>query len=397
MPRGTNDGSIIRQKRDPVTGLMVDLPRIIVRRRYTDLKGRPREKKRYAQTPSKAAQLMRKLDKEIEAELSGIIQERQSRSFNELVTYCKERYLKPAEYAEETKISGLRSWATSLKYLLPPLESSFGPMALVAITFEDFEKYKLARLKGITKRGTKRTIATVNRELALARRMLTVALRKKWISEHPFNQGETPLVQMALESKRGRILSSDEEPKLFANCTGKRTRLPFAITMALETGLRKGEQFNLRREDVDLEKRLITTVSYKGKRVTRRFVPIVEQLYHQLAAHMASHDKPTVFTIRDPRKAFEGACEDAGIKDFTWHDLRHTAITRMVHVYKIPPLDVMKISGHTVWKTFFETYVNIDEEIARSIGAQIDAARADLERLVTFPVKVEEEVSDLVN
>ena len=99
-------------------------------------------------------------------------------------------------------------------------------------------------------------------------------------------------------------------------------------------------------------------------------------LLRELTAHLAATTGPAVFDFADPKKSFANACDDAGIENVTWHTLRHTAITRMVHVYKLQPLDVMKISGHTVWKTFFETYVNITEDMVRSIGAQIDAARA---------------------
>jgi hypothetical protein len=62
----------------------------------------------------------------------------------------------------------------------------------------------------------------------------------------------------------------------------------------------------------------------------------------------------------------------------------------MLHHYQIPAPEVMKISGQTNYKTFLR-YVNIDREIARSIGARIDAARAAAE-LETLPVAVSEDV-----
>ncbi len=48
----------------------------------------------------------------------------------------------------------------------------------------------------------------------------------------------------------------------------------------------------------------------------------------------------------------------------------------MLHFYKIPAAEVMKISGHSNYKTFLR-YVNIDLDVARSIAARVDAIRAE--------------------
>lgn len=47
MPRGNKDGSIIRQeaKSDPKTGRVIHRARILIKKRYRDSRGRPREKK----------------------------------------------------------------------------------------------------------------------------------------------------------------------------------------------------------------------------------------------------------------------------------------------------------------------------------------------------------------
>jgi hypothetical protein len=47
----------------------------------------------------------------------------------------------------------------------------------------------------------------------------------------------------------------------------------------------------------------------------------------------------------------------------------------MVSILK-NPIRVMKITGHTNYKTFIEVYVNIDEEIALEPADALDAAHA---------------------
>lgn len=60
------------------------------------------------------------------------------------------------------------------------------------------------------------------------------------------------------------------------------------------------------------------------------------------------------------RKAFATACRRAEIKDLHFHDLRHTATTRMIRA-GVPHAEVMKITGHTQMRTFMR-YLNLVDE-----------------------------------
>ncbi len=98
MPRGSRDGSVI-QRKSPVdfNGRALQAAGVIVRKRYTDLKGRRREKKRCASTPSEARRLKREIDREIEAELAGMIKLSQASTFTEMLGYCHAGDFNPAE------------------------------------------------------------------------------------------------------------------------------------------------------------------------------------------------------------------------------------------------------------------------------------------------------------
>jgi len=85
-----------------------------------------------------------------------------------------------------------------------------------------------------------------------------------------------------------------------------------------------------------------------------------------------------VFGITDTVKtSFAAACRDAVVEDFRFHDCRHTAITRMIQA-GMPPMQVMKISGHTQMTTFAR-YVNTDGHTARNVAAALDAFWAENE------------------
>lgn len=74
--------------------------------------------------------------------------------------------------------------------------------------------------------------------------------------------------------------------------------------------------------------------------------------------------KGKVFVIASVRKAFATACRRAKVKDLHFHDLRHTATTRMIRA-GIPHTEVMKITGHTQIKTFLR-YLNLTDDSVKN-------------------------------
>jgi integrase len=79
-----------------------------------------------------------------------------------------------------------------------------------------------------------------------------------------------------------------------------------------------------------------------------------------------------IFGPVDWKRSFNAACKAAGLDDVHFHDLRHTAITRMLEKGISPPL-VMKISGHTQQRTFMR-YVNQSESSIYDIAMKLDMA-----------------------
>ena len=99
--------------------------------------------------------------------------------------------------------------------------------------------------------------------------------------------------------------------------------------MAVETGMRMGELFGLRWEQVHLERREVRLVVTKSNRP--RVIPLSDRAVAILAASPRIATSPYVFTnphtgkrYRNLWQSFRKACSRAGITDFRWHDLRHT-------------------------------------------------------------------------
>lgn len=325
--------------------------------------------------------------------------------FRELCDHYETDKLFEARYhgtgANRRKVAGVSSLQTARHYL-SVLKTHFGAKRITFITHNDIEKFKLKRLATITKYGRERSVSDVNHSLKLLRAMLRFAITKSWLLESPFLKGK-PLISTADENKRDRILSFDEERRLIAVCSEKRemtyTRkdrttgepktvkafiesrrkhlVPIILT-AIETAMRHGELIKLRWRDVDLTKRQIYILATNTKTAKARTVPITEIVFEQLSElwEQSPKDKDAiVFGINDSiKKAFSNARSDAGLENLVFHDLRHTAITRMVEA-GMPPMQIMSISGHTQMTTFAR-YVNADSNTVKRVGDAMNDFRA---------------------
>lgn len=319
-------------------------------------------------------------------------------TFADLCSYYERHYVKEAEYVDDRKVSGMRSWYT-VKKQLEMLEGYFGERTLRSLTYGAIRQFRADRFKAKTKAGGQRSIATVDRELALLRRMLNVATAEGWLMVNPFKQGAA-LVNSSDEKKRERIITQAEEKALLAACNApKRAHLRAIIIAALDTGCRRGELLKLRWEDVDFQTGEITLVAFNTKTAKPRSVAMTARLraeLERLHAESRGDGRERVFGgrfggLQSVKKSFAGARADAGLPDLRFHDLRHSAATRLVQAH-IPLAEVGRVLGHTQPSTTFR-YVNANLETAQRAAAALDAYNSP----VIPDAIAETPASDLVN
>jgi hypothetical protein len=283
MPRGSKDGSIYKrlEKRVVYKGgkrIEKDVEVWYTRVRFTDVHGRQHEKKRRANGYAHACELKRQITAEVERELQLPAASVHERTFCDLGDYYREEYLNPPEYVAGRKVAGLRSY-NNFRSLMCRLVAHFGECRLHTITYDDLRAFKRRRGRSqtpATKKeplGHQRSIAAVDRELQLLRRMLNVALHKKWIRENPFQSGDS-LISSADETKRMRILTRDEESRLLAACAGPRAHLRPIVIMAIDTAMRKGEILKLCWRDVQITLGIIGIDAFNTKTMQPRLAPI---------------------------------------------------------------------------------------------------------------------------
>lgn len=200
------------------------------------------------------------------------------------------------------------------------------------------EQFKARRI------GAGRAPATVNRELSVVSKIFTIAARHEKVDANPCQGVE----RFALDNERVRYLTDDEERRLF-KAMGDNAQLKDIVTVALHTGMRRGEIFNLKWFDLDFDRGVMHVRKTKTK--LNRVVPMNARVREVLSGQKRSSE--FVFTsektggrLIDVKKAFSSARLEAGIPDFQLRDLRHSCATRLSDKGE-ELVTVAEILGHT--------------------------------------------------
>ena len=177
-------------------------------------------------------------------------------------------------------------------------------------------------------RKFERSPSTVNKYLSCLSHVFTIARKEwHWISHNPMD-GVSKLRQAG---GRIRVLSNTERKALLAE-TEKDPTLHTFVLIALTTACRAGEPLKLRWADVDLKAgRLLFR---ETKSAEPRTAWVQGKAHDLLKAHSKVRKLKGELVFENTaggayqyHSPFKKALSDAGIGDFRFHDLRHTAAT----------------------------------------------------------------------
>lgn len=232
-------------------------------------------------------------------------------------------------------------------------------LSMAALTPMAIAAYRDERLKRV-KAGT------VIRELAYLSAIINHARREWGINiTNPVASVRKPPTPQG----RDRVLTAEEESRLLVALAPTARRNPWLRPMAilsLETAMRRGELLALRWSNINLEDQ--TAFLPMTKNGTARTVPLSRKAVDLLRDLPRCIDG-SVFPINAPahHKAFKRACKRAGLVDLHWHDLRHTAITRLAT--KLPNLiELAAVSGHRSLTMLKRYYHPSAADLAKKIG-----------------------------
>jgi integrase len=281
-----------------------------------------------------------------------------------------------------------RRYASSIANLL----AFFRTARVSQITPDRVEAFKKARLKARVKS------ATVNRDLAVLRRMLKLAARQRLIAQSPFEEVE--FLEERKHRRQPHILTFEEQERVLAVAP---PRLRVLIVLLTETGLRVNkEALSLKWTDVELVNSVIHVRQSKTPAGVRS-VPLSElckaelQRWRSLTGpEFSEHVFPNLENTRHPlqggRRSWVSALRKAGIEYFPVYNLRHTFASRLAAA-GASPLTVAQMLGHAS-AGIVMTYAKAIDEVRRDAIRKLEALR---ESRLNLPTREAESSRDRPN
>ncbi len=282
--------------------------------------------------------------------------------------------------------AGLRSTAPRIAHLAV-WRSELGALTLAEITPARIVASRTRLLSADTKRGRKMTPATANRYIASLRHCLNIGVREfQLIDDNPIRK----VRQMAEPRGRVRFLTDAERDSLLRECKAGSSALHTIVVVALSTGARRGEILGLRWPDVDMQRGRL--IFHDTKNGDRRAAPLMGMAADVLRDHAKVRrlDTDLVFAggtrradkIEEgdeatPRplvidKMFNDACARAGIANFRFHDLRHTAASWLA-MNGATLAEIAEVLGHKTL-VMVKRYAHLTEGHTRSVVERMNKA-----------------------
>ena len=219
--------------------------------------------------------------------------------------------------------------------------------------------YRDERLKQVSN-------GTVIRELAYLSSIINHARREWGINTpNPVQNVRKP----TSPAGRTRKLSDDEKSKLLQALEPKGRQNIWTkpvVVLALDTAMRRSELLALRWENLDLVRQ--TALLPDTKNGSPRVVPLstaAVELLMSLPRNISGEVFPIKYFTLDA--SFKRAVKRAGLANFHFHDLRHTAISAMAE--KLPNLiELSAVTGHKSLSMLRRYYHPNAEDLARKLG-----------------------------
>jgi integrase len=250
------------------------------------------------------------------------------------------------EYIENHAKVNKRSWKrdqTSINNLKP----YFRGMNLSEITSLHIEKYKAKRKTEKNRKEGKISETTINRELTCLKTIYSKA--NEW--GRTDNNPAASIKNFEENNKTQKILTPEEIEKLIDAAPD---HLKPIIIIAVNTGMRRGEVLSLKWKNIKFKEKYIEIEGAKSKSGKPRTIPMNSTVYETLRGLDKKHvyvfyNPKTKKNIIEIKRSFNTARKKAGLNKVRFHDLRHTAATRMCEL-GVPLKIVSKILGHSTIK-----------------------------------------------
>lgn len=316
-------------------------------------------------------------------EVKNVVRTAASKTLKDVIDrFRREVFIHRAESTKRAEASFLAYW-----------EKTLGVYALAYIT-ADMVSEKMAELaatgdgrrkagendKTAPKPKSRKTLKHYRDTLAV---LFKYAIQWGWTASSPLD-GVNRIVR--IRNERTRYLSDAERKRLLEACKASdNEQLYPVVVFALSTGARKSEILGLTLDDVDLTRD--TAVLRDTKNGDTRAVPVVHHLRDLLEDQIEKvnafymeletpSDTMWLFPRRDGaepidiRKAWENARDAAKIKDFRFHDLRHSTASYLA-MNGASLVEIAEILGHRTLQ-MVRRYAHLSESHVKGVVKELN-------------------------
>jgi integrase len=235
------------------------------------------------------------------------------------------------------------------------------------ITSGKIESYQKTRLAEPSPRhkGEKIKPATVNKEVICLKTIFNRAVRHGELQHNNIER----VKKLVENNVRMKILTQEEFSNLINLCP---PHVQPVVMMAYYMGMRKSEIINLTWQEVDLKKKFIRLAAERTKTDQARIVPIhplVNKVLDALPKGIRKGVRIKRVFLKDGepfddfKHSFSTACKNAGLQDFTFHDLRHCALNNLRRSGN-DFFEIMALSGHKTMSCFKRYNLVTEDELS---------------------------------
>jgi integrase len=232
---------------------------------------------------------------------------------------------------------------------------AFKGKTLDKITVSDVQRYKESlfheKIKNSTCRaGKPLSPRTIDIRISRLKRLFSLCVIWE-LCEH------NPVLKVKLlkkDNKITRFLSEEEETRLMEHAS---PALRQVIQFALHTGMRRGEILGLKWSDINFQTHVAVIPATRAKGKRERVIPlnavafkIIQDIPHPINREALVFSNQNGKIWDRLRKQWEHARTLAGLKDFRFHDLRHTFASKLA-MSGISLTVIKELLGHTDYET----------------------------------------------
>lgn len=282
------------------------------------------------------------------------------------------------DFIDDTYMPWFKTHHRGHEKTLHTLDNNFEvimPQRLDSITGRDLEQIRTNWMQI----GNK--ASTVNRKMGSISGVFSRAVEWDYISTHPLtkvkqlkvdsmalvrylNKEETKRLREALDARQDEMRTERESANKWRIDRNREPfpsllELPFTdhlkpmVLVSLNTGMRRGELFNLKWLAINFETKTITIKGDTSKTNDTRHIPMNKEVLNTLESWGKQSGKSRyVFPsqnggrLDDVKSAWLKLLERAKITEFRWHDMRHDFASRLV-MAGVPLNTVRDLLGHS--------------------------------------------------